>query len=83
MSSHTRIDDSIEGKHVINADGEEVGIVSGARGDVAYVDPDPGISDTVKSMLGWDHVEEDDYTLRRENIERITDDEVHLTRGSR
>ena len=81
MSSHTQIDDSIEGKHVINADGDEIGIVSGVRGGVAYVDPDPGIGDKIKSMLGWDDVEEDDYTLRSENIERITDDEVHLTRG--
>lgn len=80
MSEHTTIDASAEGKKVIDADGEAVGVVSGVRGGVAYVDPDPGIADRVMSTLGWDDVDGDDYPLREGEIERITDDEVHLRR---
>jgi hypothetical protein len=41
-----------EGKRVIDSDGNEIGLVSGVRGGTAYVDPDPGIGDTILSKLG-------------------------------
>lgn len=81
MSSRTRIDESIDGKRVIDDSGETVGLVTEVRGDTAYVDPDPGITDRVMARLGWDEAEESDYPLTEDQIERVTDDEVHLKGG--
>lgn len=68
-----------EGKRVIDATGEEVGVITGIRGDTAYVDPDPGITDRVKTMLGWEDVDAEDFPLERDRIDTITEDEVRLT----
>lgn len=67
-----------EGKKVIGATGDEIGIVSGVRGGTAYVDPDPGLTDSLKSRLGWGDVDQEDYPLEDAHIERVTDDEIHL-----
>ena len=72
--------ESDEGKAVVNASGEQVGIVSGFRGGVAYVDPDPGIGDKLMSKLGWGDVDDDDYPLDGSDVETVTDDEVRLRR---
>lgn len=69
-----------EGKSVVNADGDEIGIVSEVRNDTAYVDPDPGIGENIKSKLGWGSADADDYPLDRASIEAVTDDEVRLRR---
>ncbi len=42
-----------EGKRVVNANGEEIGIVQNISGGTAHVDLSPGITDTIKSKLGW------------------------------
>lgn len=78
MAEHVILDDSVEGKRVINASGEQIGVVSGVSDGVAYVDPDPGLTDRFASMLGWDDVDADDYPLPDESIERVTNDEIHL-----
>ena len=67
-----------EGKKVVGATGEEIGIVSGVRGGTAYVDPDPGLTDNLKSRLGWGDVDQDDYPLDDAHIESVTDDEIRL-----
>ncbi|MBX0322278.1 PRC-barrel domain containing protein [Halomicroarcula sp. F13] len=67
-----------EGKRVVNADGEMVGMISGFRGGEAYVDPDPGITDKIMSRLGWEDIDESDYKLDSSKVEHITDDEVRL-----
>lgn len=69
-----------EGKRVVDSEGNDVGIVSGVRHGTAYVDPDPGITDTVMSKLGWDDVDEEDYPLDESRIDTITDDEIRLQR---
>lgn len=78
MSTDTTIDESLKGKNVINAHGEKIGVVSGVKNGTPYVDPDPGLTDRLKTALGWDDVDEGDHPLREESIERITDDGVHL-----
>lgn len=70
-----------EGKRVVNANGDTIGIVSGVRDGVAYVDPDPGIGDKILSKLGWDNVEEGDYPLDASKIEEVTDEAIHLKRN--
>ena len=77
--ARTRLTEQDEGKTVINADGEEVGIISGFRGGQAYVDPDPGITDKIMSKLGWQDADEDDYAREADHVEQVTDDEVHLS----
>jgi len=79
--ARTDLTERDEGKKVVNADGDTIGMISGFRGGQAYVDPDPGITDQIMSTLGWQDVDEDDYALESAHVERITDDAVHLTRG--
>ncbi|WP_336342785.1 hypothetical protein [Halalkalicoccus ordinarius] len=70
--------DDDEGKTVVNADGEEVGIIAAVEHGTAHVDPDPGVTDKIMSTLGWSDRDEDTYPLQEESVEAITDDEVRL-----
>ena len=76
----SRVSEADEGKRVVDADGEEVGIISGYRGGRAYVDPDPSIADTIMSKLGWENIDEDDYAIEQSDVDTVTDDEVRLKR---
>lgn len=80
MATQT-ITEKDEGKRVVDSNGNKVGLVSGVRGGTAYVDPDPGIGDTILSKLGWDNIDDDDYPLNTSEIDRITDDEIRLKRN--
>ena len=66
-----------EGKQVVH-EGEVVGRVIDVEHGTAYVDPDPGLTDTIQSKLGWGDQDEDTYPLQDESIEEITDDEIRL-----
>lgn len=72
-------DDDI-GKTVINADGEEVGLVADVQHGTAHVEPDPGITDTIKAKLGWGDSDEDTYPLQEPAVAEVTGDEIHLER---
>lgn len=78
--SQQAITENDEGKRVVDADGKKLGIVSGVRSGTAYVDPDPGIGDTIMSKLGWENIDEDDYPLDHGDVELITEDEIKLRR---
>ena len=67
-----------EGKRVVNDMGDEVGIVADVRAGTAYVDPDPGITDTIASKLGWGDADEETYALSDDRIAEVTDDEIRL-----
>ncbi len=67
-----------EGKTVVNDQGDEVGIIADVEHGTAYVDPDPGLTDKIKSKLGWDERGEDTYPLQEESVGSVTDDEVRL-----
>lgn len=57
MSTRTDITEDEEGKQVVGPDGEEVGRIVTVEHGTAHVDPDPGITDTVKSkQIGRAHV---------------------------
>lgn len=77
MSSRTTITEDDEGKPVVVGD-ETVGRVMSVKGGTAYVAPDPGVTETVLSKLGWSEASEEDYPLQEEAIETITDDEIRL-----
>lgn len=76
----TEISSHDEGKTVLNQDGEEIGMVSSVQGDQMFVNPEPGLTDKIKSTLGWEGVGDDDYVVREGDIEAVTDDTVRLSR---
>lgn len=75
-----RFTDEDEGKRVVNADGDEVGIIKSVEGGTAYVDPDPNIADSFKSAIGWADADEETYALNENNVEAITDREIQVRR---
>lgn len=77
MATNVILDDSVQGKHVVNA-AVKIGLITAVRDNTAYVDPDPGMTDTLKAKFGWDEVESDDYPLQASDIDRVTDDGVHI-----
>ena len=68
-----------EGKQVVDASGEKIGIIADVRSGAAYINPDPSLTDTVLSKLGWKEVNEDTYPLDTARVHLITDDEVRLS----
>ncbi len=73
----TFTDDDV-GKTVVNASGDEIGIVSAVEHGSARVEPDPGITDTIRAKLGWEDTDEETYPLQDHAVSRVTDDEVRL-----
>ena len=74
----TAITESEEGKRVVDDDGDTVGRVTNVRDGQAYVDPDPGITGTVKAKLGWEEEDIEDYPLADHQVKAVTDDEIRL-----
>jgi len=74
----TKISADDEGKRVVNSKGKKIGMVTQVKNGAAYVDPDPGIADSIRSKLGWGDADADDYRLESRRIAKITDDEVRV-----
>jgi len=75
----TTLTDDDEGKRVVNASGVKIGMVSAVEDGMAHVDPAPGITDTIRSKLGWGKADDADYVLESHRIDSVTDDEIRLT----
>ena len=68
-----------EGKPVVDSGDEQVGVVAEVRGDTAYVEFDPGITDEVKNRLGFgDATGENTYPVEEDRIDAVADDKVVL-----
>lgn len=78
MRERTTTNESDRGKPVRNAEGEQVGRVMAVKHGKAYVQPDPGLTDSIRAKLGWGRSDEDTYELTANSIAAITDDEVRL-----
>jgi len=76
----TEFTDDDVGKRVVNSHGDTIGLVSGVQSGTAYIDPDPGLTDKIRSRLGWDSVGESDYALDSDHVETVTDEEIRLNR---
>lgn len=74
----TNLTNDDKGKRVVNFDGDKVGVVSGVDGDAAHVSPDAGLSDSIRSKLGWSDMDESDDVLPSDRIDTVTDDEIRL-----
>lgn len=79
MAHDMTLTEEDEGKRVINADGDEIGRVTDVKDGHAHVNPDPGVTDTIMSKLGWGDSDEETYQLDPSNIEDVTDDEIRLS----
>ena len=69
------------GKDVVNAQGEQIGVVKSVTDGVAHVDADPSVTDKIRSKLGWEETDRDDYPLQTDSIDTVTDDEIRLDSG--
>ncbi|MHC3438919.1 hypothetical protein ACYJ1Y_12670 [Natrialbaceae archaeon A-gly3] len=70
-------DDDV-GKTVVNANGDDVGIVADVEHGTAHVEPNPGITDTIKAKLGWSDRDTDTYPLQESAVAEVTGDAVRL-----
>jgi len=77
MPSELTSDD--EGKAVVSGD-ETLGRVVDVEHGTAYVDPDPDITDTIMSKLGWsdETARNETYPLSGESVVEVTTDEVRV-----
>lgn len=81
MENDTTLTGDDEGKHVENAKGEEIGLVVAVEHGRAHVEPDPGLSDSIRAKMGWGDADETGtYVLDRSKIKAVTDDGIVLDR---
>lgn len=79
MSSEPSLTEADEGKDVVNASGDPLGRVVEVRDGDAYVDPDPDLTDSITSKLGWgDSQTEETYRLDSSHVDTVTDHEIRV-----
>lgn len=67
-----------EGKVVVNAAGDRIGVVTDVEQSTAHIKSDVGFTETLKAKLGWGDATDDTVPLQEEAIQSITDNEVRL-----
>jgi hypothetical protein len=70
-----------EGKKVVSSN-DKIGMITEVDGNVAYVDPDPGLAEQIKSKLVSTTRDTGDSEPDSDQVAEITDDEVRLTSAS-
>lgn len=73
------VTDEDEGKFLVDATGEQIGIVTGVEENVAYVEPDPGVSEAVLQGFGFGSTDEDDIEVPGDSVETVTDKQVRVS----
>lgn len=66
------------GKRVESADGDEIGVVAEIDGETAYVDPEPGMINTIKAVFDWEGSADQTVPLADDAVKQITDESVKL-----
>jgi sporulation protein YlmC with PRC-barrel domain len=71
-----------EGKYLMDAEGEQIGIVTEVDTDenVAYVEPDPDIGEAIVQGFGFGDADDDDIEVPGDSVETITDTELRVPR---
>lgn len=72
------VTDDDQGKNVVDSSGRKIGMVTEVKSGTAYVNADPGITDSIRSKLGWGDADEGDYALDQDRVDTVTDDEIRL-----
>jgi len=70
--------DGDEGKILVDASGEDIGIVTAVDSDRALVDPEPGFVESLLAAFGRTEDENDDVEVPHDAVETVTDREVRL-----
>ena len=70
--------DDEEGKTVVDASGEPLGLITAVEDETAAVKPNPDLAESIAARLGWGSADENDYTVHADAVGEITDDEVRL-----
>lgn len=68
------------GKALVDAEGEQLGIVTGVEDGTAYADPDPDLGEAFLEAFGWAEVHDDDLAVPTDAIDTVTDAEVRVSR---
>lgn len=71
-----------EGKVLMDQEGEQIGVVTEVETDaqIAYVEPEPSISEAVIQGLGFGDADSDDIEVPGGSVETITDTELRVAR---
>lgn len=75
--SPTFTEDDI-GKTVKSASGENLGAVIAVDPETAYVEPESGMTDSVKAVLDWEGDADDAVPLADDSVDRVTDETIRL-----
>jgi hypothetical protein len=69
-----------QGKLLTNERAEEIGIVTDVDPDeqIAYVEPEPGVTDAIVQGLGFGEADEDDIKISADMVETITGSELRI-----
>lgn len=67
-----------EGKVLVDAEGEELGVVTEVEGNVGYIDPNPGLGEAALAAFGHADHNEDDLVIEDDIVAAITDEEIRL-----
>lgn len=59
-------------------DGTRIGRVTKTMGSTAHVEPESGLSQSIRRRLGWAEEGEGTYELDTSTVEKISGDEIHL-----
>ena len=72
------VDEHSTGNRVVDASGEEVGIVTEVDDRMIYVDPHPSITERIRARLGWENHDDDDLPIDQSRIAEVTAEEIRL-----
>lgn len=64
------------GLPVLDSEGNQIGVVAAVAGDDVEIDPDPDLSDDARGSLGWEKLEDVEWTLPRSDLERVAAEDV-------
>ncbi|ELY97826.1 putative sodium/potassium/calcium exchanger [Natrialba asiatica] len=66
------------GKTVESSNGAPLGVVVSVEPETVYVDPDPGVTDSIKATLDWGNETEEPVPLTDDAVTEITDETIRL-----
>lgn len=71
-----------EGKYLMDAEGEQIGIVTEVdpENNVAYVEPEPNLTEAWVQSLGYGGADDDDIEVPGESVDTVTDTELRVPR---
>lgn len=80
MEPMTVLSTADEGKFLMDLGGEQIGLVTevDAEGQVAYVEPEPGMAEAIVQGLGYGDKDDDDIEVPAESVETVTDTELRV-----